>query len=189
MFRFISLSLFCLFGLCVFFLYRYSLGENDLPPHIKTKKNLEAGGELNFSFRDIKEKKVVNVSQFFGTKWVLINFWATWCGPCVEELPSLIRLAKMFSSKLVVLALSSEREQEVEHFLKKMSYPSFSSSFRLGLVEAKNVASLFKVRVMPVSFLFSPKGNLLKKIRGARVWDSKKEIEKMRVYFMKQKEI
>ena len=179
----IILLLFLVLGLGFFFIYRYSLTQSDFPVHIKAKKALEKG-DLSLSFRGLDNKKLFNIAGFFGEKWVLLNFWATWCAPCVEELPSLIALSRAFPSQLVVLALSTEREDEVNYFLKDRSYPS---SFIVGLTDTLEMARVFQVRALPESFLFNPTGELIERVRGERMWDSKEQMEKLKAYFLQEK--
>ena len=56
----------------------------------------------DFSFKDV-DGKTHRFSEYRG-KWVIANYWATYCGPCVTELPELNNIAKQFKDKVVVLA-------------------------------------------------------------------------------------
>lgn len=70
--------------------------------------------ELRFRMVDSNEKR--SLSDFKG-KVVLLNLWATWCPPCLEELPELNRLQEMYGSKgLVVVTISDERRARIQQF-------------------------------------------------------------------------
>ena len=91
------------------------------------------------------ERHVIGLAAFRG-KVVLLNFWATWCGPCVEEMPSLDRVqAKLGSDDFVVVALSQDRGglPVVERFYRKLGLSKLDRYFdpdngfanRLGIQE------------------------------------------------------
>jgi thiol-disulfide isomerase/thioredoxin len=81
-----------------------------------------------FSLRD-SNGKLVALSDFRGRK-VMINFWATWCPPCVEEMPMLDALATARSDDLVVLGIAEDDPQAVVDFLKlrPVGYPILQSA-------------------------------------------------------------
>lgn len=88
-------------------------------------------------------------------QWVLVNFWATWCPPCLEEIPDFAELYATRKKDLVVfgIALDFEDKARVFEFAEKlgMNYP-------LVFGDDKVVAQFAKVNVLPTSFLFDPKG-------------------------------
>ncbi len=89
-------------------------------------------------------------------KWVLVNFWATWCPPCQEETPDLIELHNTHKNKdLVVIgvALDSTRAA-VDEFTKKyaITYPIVFSSYTTAETEVGVVDAL------PTSYLYDPSG-------------------------------
>ncbi len=92
-------------------------------------------------------------------KWVLVNFWATWCSPCLTEIPDLIALHKAHKDKdLVVIgmALDYESPKVVLDFVKqhKMSYPVVLGDYKM----ARQIGS---VEVLPTTYMFDPKGKLV----------------------------
>ncbi len=91
-------------------------------------------------------------------KTVLINFWATWCGPCVEEMPLLDRFAKQRdASGLVVLGIAVDDKESVEEFLREhpVGYP-----IGLGSAGSPDESTVFGNRrgVLPYSVLVDPSG-------------------------------
>lgn len=91
-------------------------------------------------------------------KWVLVNFWATWCPPCLAEVPELVALHNAHRNKdLIIIGISMDSTPEsVADFAKrkKISYP-------LVLGSEKIAQQIGKVEVLPTSFLFGPDGRLV----------------------------
>lgn len=97
-------------------------------------------------------------------KWVLVNYWATWCPPCLEEIPDLVMLYDQYRNKnLVVIgvAVQYKTKKEVIDFVDDMlmSYPIV-----LGDVSVTN--QLGKDEVLPTTFIFDPRGRLVKTKQG-----------------------
>ena len=85
-------------------------------------------------------------------KWVLIDFWATWCPPCREAIPELNTLAKKFPEKLVVIGLTEEEEADV----RKMKTPPIEYSVAIDTKgRTKNEV---KVELIPHVILMDPQG-------------------------------
>jgi thiol-disulfide isomerase/thioredoxin len=108
----------------------------------------------DFTFKDT-QGKMQRLVDYRG-KWVLVNFWATWCPPCQEETPGLIELHNAHKNKdLVVIgvALDSTRPA-VDDFIKKyaISYPIIFSSYTTAEAEVGTVEGL------PTSYLYDPTG-------------------------------
>ncbi len=96
-------------------------------------------------------------------KWVLINFWATWCTDCQKEIPGLIRLQHDDAAKLTVIgvAVSYYDPQVVLGFARKegMNYP-------IVLGNQDTVAEFGGIRGLPESFLYAPDGTLVRRFPG-----------------------
>jgi thiol-disulfide isomerase/thioredoxin len=110
----------------------------------------------SFVFKDMQghEQRL----QDYRGKWVLVNFWATWCPPCLEEIPDLVKLHEAHSNKdLVVIgvALDSTKESVVEFVAKKkISYPIVVGDYDLA-------AQVGEVNALPTSYLYDPAGKLV----------------------------
>ena len=115
--------------------------------------------------------KNVSLSEFRG-KVVILNFWATWCGPCEAEMPSLNNLYKEFKSKgLVVIAISVDQtEKSVLSFIteKKLAFPVLLDKNKEVYFDSYTVMGL------PTTFIIDRSRVLVEKIMGEQEWDSSK---------------
>jgi len=106
-----------------------------------------------FTFTDSKGK-TQSLDQYKG-KWVLVNFWATWCPPCLEEIPDLVALHESKKNNLVVIgvALDYRDPKEVLQFSEQMmiSYP-------MVLGDHKLAAQVGSIPGLPTTYLFNPQG-------------------------------
>ena len=102
----------------------------------------------------------VALSDFQGTdaqgKWVLINFWATWCIPCREEMPYLQELADRYPEQLVILGINMREElDEIQPFLDELGV-----TFPILLQPDNDTLLNYGVRALPLSFMVDPAGVL-----------------------------
>jgi thiol-disulfide isomerase/thioredoxin len=113
----------------------------------------------------------VSLSDFAG-RLVLINFWATWCEPCLREMPSLERMQSRLGDQITVVAISEDRggSKTVEPFINKLGL----KSFKTYLDPKSDAGRAFKVAGLPTSFLIDREGRVLGRIEGAAEWDSPK---------------
>jgi len=123
---------------------------------------------VKFSAVDI-DGKVFRLSDYRG-KWVLVNYWATWCMPCVKELPELEAFHnKHKENKAVVLGLNMERIKldKLRRFLqsKSVTYP-------IAQVDMAVTTPFGTVFGMPTSFLINPKGEVAAREVGALTAES-----------------
>ncbi|HYG86524.1 MAG TPA: TlpA disulfide reductase family protein [Azospirillum sp.] len=152
------------------------------PPAAKTVgidrfKGGEAKPIKPFAFLDAEGRKT-DLSDFSG-RMVLLNLWATWCAPCVKEMPSLDRLqAALGGRDFQVVALSVDRggRDVVEPFLKNLGVQN------LGLyLDPPNAAmSALGPRGLPTTLLVGPDGQELGRVEGAVEWDSPEVIAFLR---------
>ncbi len=108
-------------------------------------------------------------------KTVLLNFWATWCAPCVKELPALDRLnaelgAELGGDKFEVLLVSIDRggRRVFEPFLEKLGIKSLASTAD----EKTALLRAFKAPGLPTSFLIAADGTIKGRLVGDAEWDS-----------------
>jgi len=122
------------------------------------------------SFVDLTGSEV-SLAQFSG-KIVLVNLWATWCEPCLREMPSLERLQSRLGDKIVVVAISEDRggSKTVEPFIGKLGL----KSVKIYLDPKSAMERAFKVQGLPTSFLIDREGRVLGRVEGAAEWDKPK---------------
>ncbi|MBF0541043.1 MAG: TlpA family protein disulfide reductase [Nitrospirae bacterium] len=120
----------------------------------------------DFTLNSIEGKKI-KLSVYKG-KTILLNFWATWCGPCQEEIPAMNQLLERFKKKgFIILAVSIDDDDEtVSNFLKNTAM-NFTI---LRDPEQKIARSSYKVFGYPFSFLINKKGIIVKRYIGAVDW-------------------
>ena len=107
--------------------------------------------------------------ELYRGKVVFLNFWATWCMPCREEMPAMERLHQRFRGRgLVVLAVSVDKAAApVGPFVTelRLTYP-------IGLDPTMTVAKQYGVRGLPATFLITRTGTVAARALGPREWDS-----------------
>jgi thiol-disulfide isomerase/thioredoxin len=116
-------------------------------------------------------------SQHLAGKVVLLNFWATWCGPCKEEMPSLARLQSQFDpEKVTVVTVTTDiHPQGIKQFFDHLG-------IRLPVLfdEEQQLSRLFMVRGLPTTVLIDQGGHALGRAVGPRAWDSQESIALVR---------
>ena len=102
-------------------------------------------------------------------KMVFINFWATWCPPCREEMPAMERLYTRYKKDgLVMLAVSVDANpRAVTPFITEHKF-----TFTVGLDPNMELANAYGVRGLPASFVVDRQGRLTALALGPRGWDS-----------------
>lgn len=117
---------------------------------------------------------IVALNNFKG-KIVLLNFWATWCLPCKEELPSMQRLYKKLGTRgLEVVAVSIDRDNpdKVKKYIDQ-----YNLTFSILLDPGQEARKSYFIMGLPTSYLIGADGRLKGFISGAREWDSPSSIK------------
>lgn len=131
---------------------------------------------FDFILPDLEGKKV-SLRDYRG-KLVFLNFWATWCPACREEMPSMERLWRAFKDKdFVLLAISSDRQgaKVVGPFMEK-----FRLTFPALLDSDGKVSARYGVRAIPTTYLVDREGKVIGRAVGARDWESEEALGLMR---------
>lgn len=136
--------------------------ENETVP-LQEKKPI-----TNVRLTDLNNQPI-NLDQFKG-RTIFINFWATWCKPCIQEMPS-IKNAKELLIKhgIVFLLASNESPDQINEFKNDHDY-------NFNYVRLVNMEELH-VEVLPTTYIFNPKGELVFSEMGYRKWDDSSNIE------------
>ncbi len=123
----------------------------------------------NFSFTGLHDDQEYDLSDFRGDV-VLINFWATWCVPCLTEIPDLNRLQEKYRDQgLVIVSISDEEKELLLAFEKQL--PMVTS--RMRFPELIDLPSPFTgaLEIRPSSFIIDREGTVRRYLLGARSYD------------------
>jgi thiol-disulfide isomerase/thioredoxin len=118
----------------------------------------------NVIFLDKNDKKI-NIKEFNGNL-LLLNFWATWCAPCKEEMPSLDRLQvnqNLSNLKIFAINISQESKKKVDIFFEDLKIKNFDPYFDAPTTLAKT----FSLRGVPTSILIDKDGKEFARIMGS----------------------
>ena len=127
----------------------------------------------DISWKDGNDNKVT--LELFDGKVVLLNFWASWCPPCIRELPSINRLqAKLGGDKFTVIALNIDRGGKpiANRFKQKLKLDKLD----LHVDQKNTVARLLKIKALPTTIVFDSKGREVGKMEAAAEWDTKEAL-------------
>ena len=154
----------------------FIVGELENLELLKEKRNIS-----NLTFKNNLNKKV-KFSEFKGNV-LLINFWATWCAPCVKEMPSLDRLQLKVKNNFKVIPLSVDRDaiKEVENFYIEKKIKNLGQFFDFKNTLAKEL-DLFG---LPTSFFVDTEGFVFAKFQGDMNWDNN-DVVKLIKYLNKE---
>ena len=128
----------------------------------KEKKEAIPAGAPDFNLRTLEGEEIA-LSKLKGDV-ILLDFWATWCGPCKESIPHLIHLQKTYQEKgLRVIGMSIDKEKDADalrHYVKSMeiSYPI--------VVASDEVIRQYGVTGIPATFLIDREGKIREKVVG-----------------------
>jgi thiol-disulfide isomerase/thioredoxin len=126
--------------------------------------------------------KNLTLADFSG-KVVLVNYWASWCPPCIRELPSIDRLqASLGGDNFTIVAINIDRGGKpiARRMVKRLKIKHLT----LYLDRESNSARSLGVRSMPTTFVFDRKGREVGKLEGGAEWDDKAAVELIN-YFIK----
>ncbi len=122
----------------------------------------------DFTLTDVSGKQA-NLKDY-RCKLVMINFWATWCPPCRDEMPSMERLYKAYRDKgFVLVAVSADRggKMPVQNFVDE-----YNLTFPVLLDPSLDAARKYGVRGIPMSYIVNGNGVIREIVPGAKDWDS-----------------
>ena len=111
--------------------------------------------------------KTVQLSQLRG-KPVLLNFWATWCPPCVQEVPALVNLQQQMGDRVTILAVSMDEDDA--------AYKAFTAKHMPGVLTVRDgehkSSAMYGTWAYPETFLIDKDGKIQRKFIGAVEWTS-----------------
>ncbi|MES2874627.1 MAG: TlpA disulfide reductase family protein [Bacteroidota bacterium] len=126
---------------------------------VPSEKKIEL---TKISLTDLNQQ-AINLGKYKG-KTVFINFWATWCKPCIQEMPSIANAQNILRDEEIVFLLASDESiEQIEEFRIKHDY-------KFNYTRIENSEDL-DIQALPTTFIFSPEGILIFSEPGDRKWD------------------
>ena len=128
--------------------------------------------QLKTLFVDLNDNKV-DLTVYKGKK-IVINYWATWCRPCIKEMPGLKRAEEILENHIsIFLLVSDETTSKISTFKKDKN---FDFNF-LKSVESNEMLGIYS---LPTSYIFDENGKKIETIVGTITWDSEQIINKLK---------
>lgn len=139
-------------------------------PEIKDEQQDLVDADFNLQVKNLAGE-TVNMLDYKG-KVIFLNFWATWCMPCVAELPSINKLYEQFKDDVAFLLISNESLEKVKSYHSKKGYdvPFHVSD------ESSTVPRLYYHESIPYTLIINKEGKIVKSSLGAEDWDDKEFI-------------
>lgn len=135
------------------------------PPPPKEEIEKKEVEEAGLQFQDLKGK-VYTLENFKG-KIVFITFWATWCGFCARELPSIQKIYEEYKNKgIEFITISSEEPSKVEKYINyyRYSFPAY--------IQTSQTPPPFRTQGIPTNFILNKEGKIILKKEGYFDWSS-----------------
>jgi peroxiredoxin len=144
-----------------------------------SKAQVETGTEIgmmapDFTLSDLTQQEV-KLSDYRGKK-VFLNFWATWCPPCQEEMPDIQKLHDNYGDKVTIVAVNvGESKAKAQSFMKAKEF-----NFPVLLDQNKQITSKYLVRGIPTTYLIDEDGIIMDKHVGILNYDQMLEKLKLK---------
>ena len=134
-------------------------------------------GQKSADFRVVTESGKTITPKSFGGKLLVLNFWATWCPPCVEETPSLNEMARQMAPQgVVVVAVSVDRNAG--------AYKAFLQRMKIGFETSRDpdamISASFGTFKFPETYVITPDGKVVEKYIANQNWTSEEIISSLR---------
>ncbi len=132
-------------------------------------KTKEVGEQIKLTDLD---GNAIELSQYKG-KVVFLNIWATWCAPCIKEMPSIEAASKALGDEVVFLLASDESVEKIQAFKSK-------KSFDLNFIKLNSNLEQLGVYALPATFVFDKNGKIAFEEKGMRDWSSPESLKLLR---------
>lgn len=135
---------------------------------LQVKKPLE-----NISLYTDLEGNSVSLNSYKG-KRILLNYWATWCLPCLKELPSLAKAKEILKNENYVFLLATTDDiEKIDHFKNK-------NNFNFKFLKVTSTLDKLHIYALPVTIIFNTSGKKVMRIDGVTKWDSEEILTQLR---------
>tara|TARA_B000000557_G_scaffold63420_1_gene49832 strand:+ start:345 stop:830 length:486 start_codon:yes stop_codon:yes gene_type:complete len=154
------------FTLCSFLIFACN---SNITSNVSDLESLQ----LKSSFFDLEENNI-DLSEFNNGK-VVISYWATWCAPCIKEMPSIKRAEEILEEYgYTFLLVSDETISKISNFKNEMN-------FDLKFLKSNKSFESLGVYAMPTSYIFDENGEIVETFVGVVEWDSEEIITKLKM--------
>ena len=129
--------------------------------------------QLKTSFFDLNEKNL-DLSVYSEGK-IVLSYWATWCAPCIKEMPGIKRAEEILEEYgYTFLLVSDETVSKISEFKNEWN-------FDFNFLKSSKSFETLGVYAMPISYIFDENGQIIETIVGAIEWDSEEMINKLKM--------
>ncbi len=161
----------CLLFIITLFISCKQVTKQNENPETPTSTSIEA--PITTSLYEDLEGNPISLSDYKGKK-ILLNFWATWCKPCLAEMPSLLKSQSILEKENYVLLLVSDQSvKKINNFKEKNDY-------NFNYIRTTAALSQLNIYALPTTFIYNEKGEKVDEITGAVEWDSDPIITKLK---------
>ena len=171
----------CTFLMVIASLVLFGCGDAG-PSEIGTKRELYIL-DKPFSFEDFavqdEQGETRQFTDYVGDGPLLVNLWATWCPPCVSEMPSLDRLQALMGEdrlKIIAVSLDQEGAEAVAPFRQQAGIENLTFAYDTGMRSMQ----AFRTQGLPSSFIITAEGEIIAFLIGDTEWDSPRILEQLK---------
>lgn len=130
---------------------------------------LQVGNKLPSIALETLEGHIFDEKEMLGKK-VLVNFWATWCGPCRMEMPDIIKFQKEHPDLMVIGINIGESESEIRPFVEE-----YQMDFPILLDKTTELAEQFEILAIPTTYFLHSDGTIAEAVKGMITYNQMKE--------------
>ena len=123
-------------------------------------------------YEDLKGNQVA-LEDFKGKRLVL-NYWATWCRPCIEEMPAMARAQELLKNDGYVFLFASDQSA------KKIATFRDQRKFGLNFIKYNGTYADLQITALPLTLIYNETGQQVERIEGSMIWDSPEMIKKLK---------
>lgn len=132
-------------------------------------QSIDIGSEaIDIKGYDVKSQKQIKLSQFKNKKNVLLNFTATYCGPCWKTYPQMDKIQKKYASDLKVISIHGDEKKDTWYKIAKRLKINFEAATIWDIEEKEKIKGIYKIKQYPTFFIINKDGFIIDKWVGNR---------------------